>query len=434
MSGKLQKSAGANVHSHLIGRISVHFSPNLPTCLGVAVSGGGDSVALLHLLADFCASRDVPLYAVTVDHGLREGSAGEAQEVANIAKNLYIPHEILTWQDWDGSRNLQDQARRARYQLITDWARSKDITLVALGHTADDQAETVLMRLARSSGVDGLAAMQTRRLQNGVTLIRPMLSISRAELRDYLHQNKLSWSEDPSNLDTRYDRIKMRQAMDILEPLGITTQALTRVAEQMGQAREALDWYSFLAAREIVRVDGADIVISLRRFRTLPTEIARRLMVRALMWVGGAEYKPRRAALTDLIAAARAGDSSTLAGCIVSCHKADLWISREYNAVRALTEHPNESWDNCWILQPPAVQTVINENSPDFVVRALGPDGIGMCADWKETGKPRAALLASPAVWQGDALVSAPLAGRAAGWSAVLLRSSEEFFATLLSH
>lgn len=422
------------VHSHLIGRIAAHFAPNLPTRLGVAVSGGGDSVALLHLLAEFCASRDVPLHAVTVDHCLRDGSAEEAQEVARIARTLSVPHEILTWSDWNGDGNLQDQARRARYQLMTDWARSNGISLVALGHTADDQAETVLMRLARSSGVDGLAAMQTRRLQNGVTLIRPMLSISRAELRDYLHKNGLSWSEDPSNLDTRYDRVKMRQAMKVLEPLGITTQVLTRVAEQMGQAREALDWYSFLAAREIVMVDGGDIVISLRRFRTLPNEIARRLIVRSLMWVGGAEYKPRRAAVTDLITAARAGESCTLGGCIVSCHKADLWISREYNAVRDQVGSPNESWDNRWTLRPPAVQPVVGDNSQNFVVRALGPGGLAMCPDWKETGKSRASLIASPAVWKGDELVSAPLTGKAAGWSATLTLSSEEFFATLLSH
>jgi tRNA(Ile)-lysidine synthase len=181
-------------------------------------------------------------------------------------------------------------------------------------------------------------------------------------------------------------------------------------------------------------VDGGDIVINMRRFRTLPNEIARRLIVRTLMWVGGAEYKPRRAAVTDLITAARAGGACTLGGCIVSCYKADLWVSREYNAVRALTGLVGETWDNCWFLRSPVVRPVDNDKSRDFVVRALGPEGLAMCPDWKETGKPRAALLASPAVWRGDELVSAPLAGRAAGWSAVLSRSSEEFFATLLSH
>lgn len=422
------------MHSDLIGRISSHFTPSPPTRLAVAVSGGGDSVALLHLLAEYCASRDVQLYAITVDHGLRASSAEEAQQVAKLAKSLSIPHETLRWADWDGSGNLQDQARRARYRMMTDWAQSKGISLLALGHTADDQAETVLMRLARSSGVDGLAAMQARRLENGVTLIRPLLGISRAELRDYLVQNNLSWSEDPSNFDTQYDRIKIRQAMDVLAPLGITTPVLTRVAEQMGQAREALDWYSFLTAREIVRVDDGDIVIDLRRFRTLPNEIARRLLVRSVMWVSGAEYKPRRSAIEDLIKAARVRQPSTLGGCIVSIHQAALWISREFNAVRALTALPDELWDNRWHLQPPVLQSVDDDNFQDFVVRALGPHGLVMCPDWKHSGKPRVALLASPAIWHGDELVSAPLAGRAAGWTATLSHSGEEFFATLLSH
>lgn len=422
------------MHSDLIGRISSHFTPSPPTRLAVAVSGGGDSVALLHLLAEYCASRDVQLYAITVDHGLRASSAEEAQQVAKLAKSLSIPHVTLRWADWDGSGNLQDQARRARYRMMTDWAQSKGISLLALGHTADDQAETVLMRLARSSGVDGLAAMQARRLENGVTLIRPLLGISRAELRDYLVQNNLSWSEDPSNFDTQYDRIKIRQAMDVLAPLGITTPVLTRVAEQMGQAREALDWYSFLTAREIVRVDDGDIVIDLRRFRTLPNEIARRLLVRSVMWVSGAEYKPRRSAIEDLIKAARVRQPSTLGGCIVSIHQAALWISREFNAVRALTALPDELWDNRWHLQPPVLQSVDDDNFQDFVVRALGPHGLVMCPDWKHSGKPRVALLASPAIWHGDELVSAPLAGRAAGWTATLSHSGEEFFATLLSH
>ncbi|MEP1930191.1 MAG: tRNA lysidine(34) synthetase TilS, partial [Roseibium sp.] len=362
------------------------------------------------------------------------GSHEEAQQVAKLAGSLSVPHEILTWSDWDGSGNLQEQARRARYQMMTDWARSKGIALMALGHTADDQAETVLMRLARSGGVDGLAAMQTRRLENGVTLVRPMLDISRSELRDYLRQNDLNWSEDPSNLDTRYDRIKIRQAMDLLAPLGITTDVLTRVASQMGQAREALDWYTFLAAREIVMVDGADVVIGLRRFRTLPQEIARRLMVRSVMWVSGSQYQPRRSAISELINAARAGQACTLGGCIVTSHLDELWVSREYNAVSGISCALDEPWDNHWQLQPPIVRPVPDENAQAFVVRALGPDGLDMCPDWKTTGKPRAALLASPAVWKGDDLVSAPTAGHAAGWSATLLSSSEEFFAAFLSH
>ncbi len=422
------------MHSHLIGRISSHFTPSPPTRLAVAVSGGGDSVALLHLLAEYCASRDVQLYAITVDHGLRANSAEEGQEVAILARSLSVPHETLRWTDWDGSGNLQDQARRARYRMMTDWAQSKGISFLALGHTADDQAETVLMRLARSSGVDGLAAMQARRLENGVTLIRPLLDISRTELRHYLIQNDLSWSEDPSNFDPQFDRIKIRQAMDVLAPLGITTPVLTRVAEQMGQAREALDWYSFLAAGEIARVDDGDIVICLRRFRTLPNEIARRLVVGSVMWVSGAEYKPRRSAVAELIKAARARQPSTLGGCIVSIHQAALWISREYNAVGALTALPEELWDNRWRLEAPVLQPVDDDNSRDLVVQALGPHGLAMCPDWKHTGKPRAALLASPAVWHGDDLVSAPLAGRAAGWTATLSHSGEEFFATLLSH
>lgn len=425
---------GDEVQAGLIRRISRHLLPNPPSKLGVAVSGGGDSIALLHLLAIFCARHNISLAAVTVDHGLRAEAAREAQEVARIAETLAVPHTVQRWSDWDGSGNLQDRARRARYALMTGWAKENNITSLALGHTADDQAETVLMRLSRSSGVDGLAAMQPRRTQNGVTLVRPMLDIARSELREYLLRNELRWAEDPSNNDTRFERIKIRQALEILAPLGITAPVLAQVAEQMGRAREALDWYCFLAARDCSRVDGGDIVIDLKKFRILPHETARRLLLRAVMWVGGAEYPPRRRAVSDLVDAVRAGRSFTLDGCIVACHKGSMWVCREYNAVRLLTGRAHEAWDNRWQLSGPFRTSVEEPENEGLVVRALGHRGLAMCPDWRETGRPRAGLLASPSVWCGENLVSAPQAGRAAGWHIGLTRSPEEFFSALLSH
>lgn len=420
--------------TELLGRLSRSFLPRPPRALAVAVSGGGDSVALLHLLAKLCGAHQTKLHVLTVDHGLRPQSAGEAETVGQIAASLSVPHTILSWSDWDGTGNLQDQARRARYDLMTNWACQNGFSMLALGHTADDQAETVLMRLARCGGVDGLAAMPARRTQNGVTLVRPMLELSRAELRLFLNSHDLTWIDDPSNEDPRFDRVKMRKAMDTLAPLGITGAVLAQVAEQMGRAREALDWYSFLAAREMSRIDNGCIVVDLKKFRTLPDEIARRLLVRAVMWVSGSEYAPRRKPVSDMMMAVREGRALTLEGCIVSHHKGSLWVCREYNAVRSLSSPLDQPWDRRWIVQTPGDWDSGKFAQEGVIVRALGQRGLAQCPDWKDFGRPRAGLLSSPAIWRGDALLSAPHAGRPEGWNVALSHGGEEFFATLLSH
>ncbi|WP_114967069.1 tRNA lysidine(34) synthetase TilS, partial [Alkalilacustris brevis] len=182
--------------------------------LGVAVSGGGDSVALLLLVADWAAARGVRLRAVTVDHGLREGAAQEAEAVARLCAELGIGHDILRWQGWDGQGNLQDAARRARQGLIAGWARDHGLAAVALGHTRDDQAETVLMRLARGAGVDGLSGMAPLRLAVGLAWLRPLLDVGRAELRALLRARGVPWAEDPSNEDARFQRVRARRALE----------------------------------------------------------------------------------------------------------------------------------------------------------------------------------------------------------------------------
>jgi tRNA(Ile)-lysidine synthase len=409
-----------------LSTVAARFGAAPPARLGVAVSGGSDSVALLHILSRCFEPGRVKLLVATVDHGLRPEAAQEAETVAALAGQLGHAHFTLRWTGWDGCGNMQDAARRARYRLLGEWARSHRIAVLAVGHTADDQAETVLMRLARSAGVTGLAAMPERRTMHGITIIRPMLGLARADLRDYLTRNALGWAEDPSNSDLRYDRIKARRALQALAPLGLTVKALANVAQNMASAREALDWYSFLAARDIAVIDGGDVALDLRQFRTLPCETARRLLLRSMTWIGGGEYPPRSAALKEVLDAARQGRSATLAGCRILRHDDKIWICREYNAVRREICAVGDTWDSRWHLN--------GKNGAGCEVRPLGRRGLMACGDWRETGRPRAALIASPAVWRDDTLIAAPLAGMAAGWRAHLTGGGEEFFASLLSH
>lgn len=412
----------------ILSAIRQQFHGAPPARLAVAVSGGGDSVALLHILNRCFAPGQVDLFAVTVDHGLRPEAAVEAAAVGDLARRLGVQHDVLYWRGWDGNGNLQDQARRARYGLMTAWARGCDIPALALGHTADDQAETVLMRLARSSGVTGLAGIPARRSQDGIALIRPMLGLSRSELRAYLTRNGVAWADDPSNEDDTFDRIKARKALTVLAPLGITATGLAEVAQNMAQAREALDWYSFLSARDTVEGDGGDLVIDQRGFRALPGEIARRILARAIVWIGGGDYLPRRAPLAMAIEAIRSGGgTTTLGGCLVMRQGRQIRICREFAAVRGQSCKPGEIWDRRWRL-------VGGDAAAGCEVRALGRRGLSECPDWRQTGRPQASLAATPAVWRDGELVAAPMAGLSMGWRAELLGNHQEFFASFLSH
>jgi tRNA(Ile)-lysidine synthase len=410
-----------------VGEVERCLLPNPPAALGIAVSGGGDSLALLHILHRLAKTHSISLHAATVDHGLRPGSAEEAAHVSQVCADLGVPHAILEWQAWSGQGNLQNAARNARYRLLRAWAEERGLQAIALGHTADDQAETVLMRLARGAGVDGLSAMAETRMNQGVKLMRPLLGVTRDTLRNYLREHDLVWVEDPSNDDMQFDRIKFRQAMQVLEPLGITAASLGQVAFNMARARDALNWQTFLDARRILRADAGTIRMDRRAYRTLPDEIARRLLVHALGWVGGADYPPRRAAVLRLIEMLKRDSGGTLDGCQVRRVGEVLWVFREYNAVKDLRAPLTSDWDNRWRFRG-------GHADPGFYVAALGEDGLLQCPEWRSAGRPRDMLMATPAIWKDAEIVSAPLANHAQGWQLELKNGDDAFFAALLSH
>ncbi len=406
--------------------IKAHFGDPSPAAIGVAVSGGSDSLALLHLLHEIFDSDVVKLHVATVDHGLRKESNAEAVQVARIAQDLGLSHTILHWEEGPGSGNLQEQARAARYRLLAQWARENDIAAVGLGHTADDQAETVLMRMRRVSGVRGLSAMSARRMQNGISFVRPLLDVRREELRDYLRANNLQWIEDPSNSDHRFERVRTREALKHLEPLGLTVDALRSVAENMGHARDALDWYSFTAARDIVTISEYGVCICQRQFRTLPDEIAHRILSQAIRWITGLDYPPRRTAMIAALRSVRHGVSFTVAGCQILTRRGMTWVTRELNAVTGITGEVDGKWDLWW--------QVYGQKFEDHEVRAIGQDGLHQFSEWRALDLPRMVLAVTPGVWSGEKLLAAPAAGLDAGWSVRHLKDAEEFYGGFLSH
>ena len=386
---------------------------------GIAVSGGGDSVALMALAADWARAEAVVMRVATVDHGLRAEAAEEARRVAAPAASLGLAQHTLTWR-WDGAGNLQDAARRGRMRVLADWAAARGLKAVLLGHTRDDVAETFLMRLARGSGVDGLSAMAPRRMAEGTVWLRPLLGFTRAELRAELARRGLAWAEDPSNDDPRFDRARARQVLAPLAPLGIAAGTLAATADRLPSASTVLRGVASEAAGRAVRQGTAgEALIDAAGFADLPAEIAHRILAGVLVWIASADYPPRHEALQQLAAGLRQGRGGTLHGCLVSVSAGLIVACREAQAVAALEVPAPGLWDGRWHLSGP---TSAPASGGGLTIRALGEAGLALCPDWRATAAARAALLAGPAVWQGDRLVAAPLAGRAEGWSAALER------------
>ena len=274
--------------------------------LGVAVSGGPDSLALLLLAA---AARPGLVEAASVDHALRAGSADEAAMVAAVCQSLGIPHETLTltWAE-PPTANLQAQAREARYEALGRWAGQRALPAIATAHHADDQAETLLMRLARGAGLSGLVGARVRReLGPGTLLVRPLLGWRKAELGTIVTAAGLTPVDDPTNRDPRHDRARMRAVLREAEWADPARLAAT--AGWLAEADEALDWTAAGLVAGRLSQDEKGLVIEPAG---VPRELQRRLLLAAFHQLGA--KPPRGPDLARALDTLRQGGTATLGG------------------------------------------------------------------------------------------------------------------------
>jgi tRNA(Ile)-lysidine synthase len=300
----------------------------------LAVSGGPDSMALMWLAARWrrALTRGPKLIAVTVDHGLRPEAAREARDVKRLARELDLPHRTLRWTGAKPKAGLPAAARAARYRLLAQAAKASGATHILTAHTRDDQAETLLMRMLRGSGIAGLAAMARESEREGVWLARPLLDVPKSRLVATLNKAKLAFADDPTNRDAAYTRPRLRALMPALAEEGGDSRNLARLASRLARANAALE----------VLVDGAERYLALRdrndasrfgfdasAFAGLPEEIRLRLLKRAIDRVGhegSADLGKLEALLTALDRAnldrAKTGGPSrlkqTLAGAVIN--------------------------------------------------------------------------------------------------------------------
>lgn len=298
----------------------------------LAVSGGSDSMALMRLAAAVSKSGGAEFDVATVDHGLRPGARQEAELVGKEARSLGLRHAILDWVDEKPASGLQAAARAARYRLLINHAQEIGAGAIVAAHTADDQAETVLMRLARSSGPRGLAGMvEDVRIAAGpsgpVRLLRPFLEVRRKRLRDFLKSSGAPFADDPGNEDRRFERVRARQALAKFEDDEfLSVEALIRAASEMraaADAQEAAENARFAALGGRFGPFG-----TVETTGHLEAEDAS-LFARITHAVGGDEFPPSAGAARDALAQLLARGASTLAGALAERSSAGILFRRE---------------------------------------------------------------------------------------------------------
>jgi tRNA(Ile)-lysidine synthase len=288
--------------------------------LGIAVSGGPDSMALLLLAA---AARPGLVEAATVDHALRPESRSEAEMVADICGRLGIPHEILSV-EWEAKPTsaIQERAREARYRLLTAWVRERGLSALATAHHLDDQAETLVMRLLRGAGVRGLAGMRRAAPAPGddLPLVRPLLSWRHSELEELCRAAGVIPVADPSNADEQFERVRVRRALS--EAKWLDPEALALSADYLSEADSALHWATSREWQRAVTATDEEVAY---RPDDAPREILRRIARRAVLRLAregkGEDLRGRE--LDRLLSALRSGRTMTLRG--VLCTGGKEW-------------------------------------------------------------------------------------------------------------
>ena len=325
----------------LAAHLSSQFDYLAPgaSALALALSGGADSWGLTLLARDYCQQHGLKFHALTVDHRLRDESAAEAAQVAAACAARDVPHTTLVWQHDGVDTRKQERARAARYQLLGDWCATNGFQFLLTAHHADDQAETVLLRFCRGSGVKGLAGMAAARpLTDRVTLLRPLLEIPKADLLAFAQAAGVPIATDPSNANPAYARPRLRAAREVLARERLTTATLLKTAAAARAETDALDYatQALLLSHGTITVDSATLPAA--TWDVTPPALQQRafLSIHARM-TDAQSYPPERDAVAALCLALTAGDTRrTLGGLLAARARNVLTFTRENTAERTI--------------------------------------------------------------------------------------------------
>ncbi len=379
--------------------------------IAVACSGGADSMALTLLLQNWSAAVGGSLTALTVDHRLRPESAAEAARVATWMRDKGIAHEVLVRPDTPLGGNLQAAARRIRYALMSEWCERHGVLHLALAHHLEDQAETLLLRLGRGSGVDGLAAMAPVLETPAVRLLRPLLGVPRARLAATLRAVGQGHVADPSNENAGFGRVRLRRAEGVLAREGLTAARLAATAGRLGRARAALDSaVTELLAHSVSLHGEGYATVDIADFGSAPEEVALRALARVLTTVSGSVYPPRYERLErlyrDLCGPGEGrGPGRTLGGCRILPQAGKVIVCREPAAAdEAAPAAGRFIWDGRF--------RVAIDGDIGCTLRRLGRQGwsdlVADRPDMRTPDVPAAVRPSLPSFWYLDVMVAVP--------------------------
>lgn len=355
--------------------------------MALAVSGGSDSIALMRLAKDWTDSHhpELKLTVLTVDHGLRPEAAEEARRVGVWASDLGLPHHVLAWEGPKPESGLQARARKARYGLMAGWCRQNEAGLLLTGHTLDDQAETVLMRLERSLSPGSLAGIAAQGNWEGFPLYRPLLRARREALRDYLNALGQGWVEDASNADLRFERVRVREALSGLQGAGVTPERLAALAEACARTGLLLERLAAKWLSRWVKEEEAGIChVPKEPLLTLPEPLQQHILARIVRHYGGGQSQPEPEELRRLAQWVSAGPvRCTLGGALMGRRKLGFWAAREVARVSpeplVIPEGGSAIWDGRFLVTAAPGSSVVpaghapvplGEDVPSFVRRA----------------------------------------------------------------
>ena len=375
-----------------------------PDTLGVAVSGGSDSLSLLYLIDAWSNKKNLKIVILTVDHNLRNGSADEALYVGELCNKLGLIHKTLFWDHEDIEGNLSASAREARYRLMQNSIPSDAILIT--GHTLDDQAETFLMRLRRGSGVDGLASMAEQSYlsfgNDGITIFRPLLDFERQTLRKVLKFYKVDWIEDPTNNDRSFERVRVRDLLARFVEIGIDKNTIGRTALLMQSAKTALNHFASDCYEKFGSCDNGDIILDFSEFSKQPLDVKRRLISAAQKWISNQKYRPRLSQVDALINSIDEKVTFSGSGTICYFHNNSIRITREANACVCEIEASNDViFDRRWKL-------IALENCKDLTIKCLGEDGYTFLEPGIRKKIPYKTIIALPALFNDTNLINFP--------------------------
>ncbi|MDB4106539.1 tRNA lysidine(34) synthetase TilS [bacterium] len=421
--------------SALLGHLT-RLQPALHYAL--AISGGADSAALMVLASQAAKLKKAPRFSVlTVDHDLRPESKEEVQKVSQWCQTLGLACHILKFPKALKTTGMQEHSRLQRYRVMAKWCRQNDAQALVVAHHRQDQAETVLMRLAHQSGINGLGGMAAKQRlavqDETVTVVRPLLSYHREALLDVLKKAKQPWVEDPSNENPKFERVRARKALPALAELGLDMDALLALSAKMQALRATLD----AQAVDWLRAHGrwtpfGYIDLDAEAFQALDATLQQRIISALMRFLGGQVYPPKRHRVDALMQRCQSQNygAATLGGCLVRWRGAQLLLGREMASLCALPSHivsqaGKRLWDARFL-----VNLTPSQAQQGVFVAPLGKAGLSAVkAQGATVNKqvPASYLHVLPAFFKGDEFLSCPVLQPESEFSATLAFEKTQF-------